>query len=104
MPTTTRNRRRFTRDFKLGAVKMVTEQGYSVNEAARRFEIDRKSLSEWIIQLAPDFKAGQADKELADDPKALAAELRELRRENARLRLDNEILKKATAYFANQKP
>lgn len=104
MPTTTRNRRHFTRDFKLGAVKMVTEQGYSVNEAARRFEIDRKSLSEWIIKLAPDFKAGQADKELADDPKALAAELRELRRENERLRLDNEILKKATAYFANQKP
>lgn len=104
MPTTTRNRRRFGRDFKLGAVKMVTEQGYTINEVARRFEVDRKSLSEWIAKLAPDFKPGQADKELTDDPKALAAELRELRRENERLRLDNEILKKATAYFAKQTP
>ena len=104
MPTRTRNRRAFSKDFKLGAVKMATEQGYSINEVARRFEVDRKTLSEWIIKFAPDYKPGQADKDLAADPKAMLAELRELRRENERLREDNAILKKATAYFAKQSP
>jgi transposase len=104
MPTSTRNRRAFSKDFKLGAVKMVTEQGYSTNEAARRFEIDRKTLSEWIVKYAPHYKPGQADKALAGDPKALLDELRQMRRENERLREDNAILKKATAYFAKQSP
>ena len=104
MPTHTRNRRVFSKDFKLGAVKMVTEQGFSVNEVARRFEVDRKTLSEWIIKYAPDYQSGQADKDLAGDPQALLTELRELRRENERLREDNAILKKATAYFAKQSP
>jgi len=104
MPTRTRNRRVFSKDFKLGAIKMVTEQGFSVNEVARRFEVDRKTLSEWIIKFAPNYQPGQADKDLASDPKALVTELRELRRENERLREDNAILKKATAYFAKQSP
>jgi len=104
MPTSTRNRRTFSKDFKLGAVKMVTEQHYSINEVARRFEIDRKTLSEWLVKFAPHHKPGQADKDLADDPKALLAELRQMRRENERLREDNMILKKATAYFARQSP
>lgn len=95
-----RNRRHFSKDFKLGAVKLVTEQGYTVGEAARRLEVDRKSLWEWLKHLAPGFDATAAAKDVADDPKALVAELRVLRKENEKLRLENEILKKATAYFA----
>ena len=95
-----RNRRHFSKDFKLGAVKLVTEQGYSAGEAARRLEIDRKSLWEWIKQLAPQFDAAAAGRDVPDDPQSLASELRSLRKENDQLRLENEILKKATAYFA----
>lgn len=98
------NRRHFSKEFKLGAIKLVTEQGYSINEAARRLEIDRKSLHEWIAKFAPQFDATAAQKELADDPKALAAELRALRKENEQLRQDNMILKKAAAYFAKETP
>lgn len=96
------NRRRFSKEFKLGAVKLVTEQGYSIGEAARRLEIDRKSLHEWITRLAPRFDARAAAQEMMEDPKALASELRVLRKENDRLRLENDILKKATAYFAKE--
>jgi len=100
MPSSTRNRRHFSKAFKQGAIKLVTEQGYTVGEAARRLEIDRKSLWDWVKQLAPGFDASAAARDVGDDPKALADELRTLRRENDRLRLENEILKKATACFA----
>ena len=97
------NRRRYSQEFKLGAVKLVTEQGYSVNEASRRLEIDRKSLSEWIVKLAPGFEpAGAHDP--PEDPAALPDLLRQLRKDNERLRMEVEILKKATAYFARQSP
>jgi transposase len=95
-----RHRRRFSNEFKIGAVKLVTEQGYSINEAARRLEVDRKSLCEWINKFAPNFDVTAAAKDTPDDPKAMAAQLRDLRKENDRLRMENEILKKATACFA----
>lgn len=95
-----RNRRRFSQSFKQGAVRLVTEQGYAINEAARRLDIDRKSLWEWIKQFAPDFDPTAAAREVPDDPQALATELRELRKEFERVKLENEILKKATACFA----
>ncbi len=100
MPSTPRNRRRFNRAFKMGAVQMVTDQHYSINEAARRLEIDRKSLTEWIAKFAPTFDAGRAQQDVPEDPKQLAAELRAARKELAAVRLENEILKKATACFA----
>lgn len=97
------NRRHYSKDFKLGAVKLVTEQGYTINEAARRLEIDRKSLHEWIARLAPSFDPAKSH-DPPEDPKAQADLLRQLRKENERLKLENEILKKATAYFAREDP
>lgn len=97
------NRRYFSQDFKLGAVKLVTEQGYSVNEAARRLEVDRKSLHEWLTKFAPGFDPSAAH-DPPEDAKAQAEHLRLLRKENERLRMENEILKKAAAYFARQSP
>lgn len=98
------NRRHFSKAFKLGAIKLVTEQGYSINEAARRLEVDRKSMHDWIVQLAPSFDSATTDQALAEDPKAMAEQLRALRKEVAQLRMDNDILKKATAYFAKETP
>jgi transposase len=93
-------RRRFSREFKVGAVKLVTEQGYSTADVARRLDIDRKSIQEWLVKFAPEFDASTADQELPEDPQALQEELRRLRRENDRLRMERDILKKAAAYFA----
>jgi transposase len=93
-------RRRFSREFKVGAVKLVTEQGYSTVDVARRLDIDRKSIQEWLTKFSPEFDASTADQELSEDPKVLQEELRRLRRENDRLRMERDILKKAAAYFA----
>jgi transposase len=99
-----RVRRRFSKEFKIGAIKLVTEQGYAINEAAMRLEIDRKCLHDWINKFAPGFDSAAAAVEVSQDPKALAAENRRLRRENDQLRMEREILKKATAYFAREQP
>ena len=93
-------RRRFSKEFKIGAVKLVTEQGYSSAETARRLEVDRKSIQEWLAKYAPGFDARTANQDLPDDPQVLQQELRRLRKENEQLRTERDILKKAAAYFA----
>jgi transposase len=93
-------RRHYSKEFKMGAVKLVTEQGYTSSEAARRLEVDRKSIQEWLTKFAPEFDARTANRELPEDPQVLQQELRRLRRENDQLRMERDILKKAAAYFA----
>jgi transposase len=91
-------RRTFTREFKVSAVRLVTEQEYSVAEAARSLGVDAGSIRGWIKKFS-----GEA----ADSPggeSGLKSELRRLREENKRLRLEREILKKATAFFAKEQP
>ena len=86
------SRRKYTREFKVSAVKLVTEQGYSVAEAAKSLGVDRTSVREWLKKFVPE---GGPD---ADS--SLKAELSRLREENKRLLMEREILKKATAFFA----
>lgn len=95
-------RRRFSKEFKIGAVKLVTEQGYSSADVARRLDVDRKSIQEWLAKYAPEFDASTANQDFSEDPKVLQEELRRLRRENDRLRMERDILKKAAAYFARE--
>ncbi len=97
-------RRRFSKEFKIGATKLITEQGYALGEAARRLEIDRKCLHDWIGKFAPGFDVSSAAKDLPEDTAVLQAELRQLRRDNERLRAERDILKKAAAYFAKESP
>jgi transposase len=92
-------RRRFTREFKLSAVKLVNEQGYSPIEAARSLGVDPNSVRDWVEK----FSAAEAGVPLSGDG-ALTAELRRLRKENARLLMEREILKKAAAFFAKEQP
>jgi transposase len=89
-------RRKFTREFKLSAVKLVNEQGYSPAEAAKSLGVDPNSVRDWVEKLAS--QAGAAPTGEA----ALKAELRRLRKENARLLMEREILKKAAAFFATE--
>lgn len=91
-------RRQHTREFKLSAVQLVNQQGYSVSEAARSLGVDPTSVRYWIKKLGN--QPGQAPA----GEGALAEELRRLRQENARLRMEREILKKAATFFAKEQP
>ena len=89
-------RRKYTDEFKEGAVKLVTDQGYKISEAARNLGINATQLRRWI-------KGKVSDSSLTPASTAqLQAELKQLRRENERLRMEREILKKATAFFAKE--
>ncbi len=89
-------RRKFTDEFKEGAVKLVTDQGYKIAEAARNLGIHTTQLRRWIKGRLPDSNLAPASMV------QLQAELKQLRRENERLRMEREILKKATAFFAKE--
>ena len=87
-------RRRYSDEFKEEAVKLITEQGYKVSEAARNLDINVSMLSRWQRELGPE-----SDGSINDDEKA---ELQRLRKENKTLRMEREILKKAAAFFAKE--
>lgn len=94
-----RTRRKFTAEFKVEAVKLVVEKGYSFAEAAQTLDVGENSLRCW--KAAFDDRAGLAFPgngrvSPADD------ELHRLRAENKRLRAEREILKKAAAFFAKE--
>ena len=89
-------RRKFTREFRVSAVRLVNEQGYSMAEAAKSLGVDNGSVRDWVKKFSSE--AGMAP----TGEGALAAELRQLRKENARLRMEREILKKAAAFFAKE--
>ena len=91
-------RRKFTREFKVSAVKLVNEQGYSIAEAAKSLGIDPNSVRDWVGKFSSE--AGLAP----SGEGAMAAELRRLRKENARLLMEREILKKAAQFFAKEQP
>ncbi len=92
-------RRVFTREFKVEAVSLVSRQGLSFAEAARRLEIGQNLLRKWRDQLAAEGSQAFAAKA---QPSALEEENRRLRSENDRLRMEREILKKATAFFVKE--
>ena len=92
-------RRRYSREFKIQAVKMVTEQGLSVSEVSADLGVHANVLRKWKNQFAED-----AEQAFPGNGKASAEqeELRRLREENRQLRMERDILKKATAFFAKE--
>jgi len=91
-------RRKFTREFKVSAVRLVNEQGYSIPDAARSLGVDQGSVRQWVEKFGSE--AGLAP----TGDGALKAENQRLRKENARLLMEREILKKAAAFFAKEQP
>jgi transposase len=92
-------RRSFTPEFKVQAVKLVTEQGKSIAEVARDLGLGESLLRSWKTALAAG--GPQAFPGRGNTP-ALEDELRRLRAENKRLQMERDILKKATAFFARE--
>ena len=92
-----RQRKSYSREFKLEAVGLITEKGYSISEASRNLGIDYSVLRRWKNQLAEDSKTAFAGKGRL---KAPDEELRRLKRELERVKEERDILKKALAYFA----
>ncbi|GAB4393511.1 MAG: hypothetical protein Tsb005_12130 [Gammaproteobacteria bacterium] len=92
---TKQKKRTYTEEFKRDAVSLVTEQGYSATEAARSLGINDNLLYKW----RKDFELRDSGTALSRDERA---ELVRLRKENKRLQMETEILKKASAYFAKE--
>lgn len=90
-------RRKFSGEFKLEAVRLVRERGVSVAQASRDLDVHENVLRKWVREFttAPrDAFPGHGQMK----PEQL--EIERLRREVARLKAERDILKKAAAYFA----
>ena len=92
-------RRRYTREFKLEAVRLVRERGVTMAQAARDLGVHVNVVRAWVrAERADPAQAfpGHGQQTPAD------AEMTRLRREVARLKMERDILKKAAAYFAKE--
>ena len=92
-------RRRFSREFKVEAVKQVVEEGRTVSEVAGGLGIHPTLLSRWKVQLIIEGVFAIPDNEKEDDAEV---EIRRLKKELAIARQERDILKKAAAYFARE--
>jgi transposase len=95
----TQKRKHYSKQFKVDAVKLVTEQGYNVSEAARNLGIHHSSLRRWKRQLETNGNQAFPGKGNLNPEKE---ELFRLRKEVKKLRMEREILKKAAAFFAKE--
>jgi transposase len=90
-------RRKFSREFKLEAVKLVVERGVGVAQAARDLDLHVNVLRKWVREQAADPQQAFPGK---GQMKPEQLEIERLRREVAKLKAERDILKKAAAYFA----
>jgi len=94
-----RKRRTFDTDFKLQVVQMIRKQGLSVSQVCRDMNLGETAVRRWLHQ----FEAEQLGH--AGIGKPLTAEqqrIRQLELENRQLKQDNDLLKKASAFFARK--
>jgi transposase len=87
--------KRYTEEFKIGAVKQVVDRGYSVSSVASRLGVTTKSLYEWINRY------GKSDSQ-HNQLTAQQQEIRALKADLRRVTDERDILKKAAAYFAKE--
>lgn len=87
--------KRYTEEFKVEAVKQVTDRGYSVADVADRLGVTTKSLYDWIKRYGENAEQYQSAKQQDDEIRRLKADLR-------RVTEERDILKKAARYFAKE--
>jgi transposase len=95
MTTEKQARRTHPEEFKREAVALITEQGYKLSEAARSVGVNANLLSKWRDRFAEEA----AGTRLTGDERD---ELKQLRKENKLLKMEKEILKKTSQYFAKE--
>ena len=88
-----KTRRRFTEEFKAETVKLVKQSDRSKSSIAMELGINAKSIGEWVR------RAEESGDTVDEDERA---ELKRLRKEVRELRMEKEILAKATAFFAKE--
>ena len=91
----TKRRRRFSKEFKREAVRLVRDGGRNLTQVARELGIRNGLLSSWREMVEAEEKTGLTPDELE--------ELKQLRKDKARLEMEVRILGEATAFFANRK-
>ena len=92
-------RRKFSREFKIEAVRLVTDRGVTVAQAARNLDVAESVLRRWIRELtATPTAAFPGNGQMRAD----LAEIAALKKEGARFRAERDILKKAAAFFARE--
>ena len=89
----TTKRKSYSKQFKIDAVRLVAEEGYKISEAARNLDIHPNILRKWKDQLTDSAQAFPGKGHMTPEKE----ELYQLRKENKRLRMEHEILKKAAA-------
>lgn len=95
---TKRKRRNYSNEFKEEAVKLVSEQGYSVAEASRNLGVNANLLGRWKKELEQPENESTSPGSMV----TMQAELKRLKKENKQLKMEREILKKAAAFFAKE--
>ena len=93
-----RPRRQFDEDFKAQAVRLVLDEGKTVGAVARDLDLTETALREWVKRARADRTNGRTGLTTAE-----REELARLRKETRILREEREILKKAAAFFANER-
>ena len=93
-----RKRRAFTDEFKAQTVRLIRESGKSIGEVAQELDLTESAVRAWVRQAAIDRGRGGVGPLTTEERE----ELGRLRRENRTLRMERDILKKATAFFAKE--
>ena len=92
-------RKRYTKEFKLDAISLVLEQGYTRTDAAKLLEINSNMLGRWIKEhQQDDGQAFRGNGKLTPEQ----AEIRKLKAQVKQLELEKRILKEATVFFAKE--
>jgi len=95
----TKKRRGFTEEFKRDAVRLVTHEGYSFAEAGRSLGVRGDMVARWKRRFENADEAVDRGRQISHEQR-----IRELEAEVRKLRMEKDILKKATAFFVQEKP
>ncbi len=90
-----RARRQVSEEFRIGAVRLVLDEGKTVGGVARELDLTPSTLAQWVKQARADRTKGKAG--LTTEERA---ELARLRKDNRELRMERDVLRKAAAFFA----
>ncbi|HDV5785671.1 TPA: transposase [Legionella pneumophila] len=94
-----KEKRKYTKEFKLDAISLVREQGYTRIEAAKSLGIDRQLIGRWLKE---EEKTGEESFRGQGKLSPDQLEIRRLKEEVRRLTMEKEILKKAAVFFAQE--